>query len=112
MSEEFGKAMKRMVEDLRSIVKVQTDMAEAFARLQMAIHEETNRRFAVWVEEDFLTPPGWQGFTGIRGIVDEAHISIWDHREHPETFTPEEFNRLWDGFTEQRKIEYVMSLIS
>ena len=71
-------------------------------------------RFGAWVDEQITPPSGWQGFTGIRGIFDEwdPNGTIWAHYEWPETFTPEEFNRLWDGFTERRKIDYVLSLIT
>jgi len=114
MSEEFGTALERMVEKLRHTVEVQTDMGDAFARFQEAMHVETARLFDEWVDEQLTTPPGWQGFAGIRGIFDEwdPNGTIWAHYERPETFTPEEFNRLWDGFTEQRKIDYVLSLIT
>ena len=114
MNEDIGKTMERMIKQLQGALEAHINIRDAFARLQEAMHEETLRRFAVWVEEDVTTPPDWQGFAGIRGVFDEysPYHSIWNQWKIPETFTPEEFNRQWDGFTEQRKIEYVMSLIS
>ena len=114
MSEEFGKALERMVKKINETRKVQSEMADAFARFQREILDETARQFGAWVDEQITPPSGWQGFTGIRGIFDEwdPNGTIWAHYEWPETFTPEEFNRLWDGFTERRKIDYVLSLIT
>lgn len=113
MSEDLGKTMERMIKQLQGSLEAHINLRDTFARLQEAMREETLRRFAVWVEEDVTTPPDWQGFRGLLGVVDEClpNVTIWDHNEYPQTFTPEEFNRLWDNFTEQRKIEYVLSLI-
>lgn len=36
---------------------------------------------------------------------------IWHHLEQPENFTPEEFDKLWDSFSDSKKIDYVLSLI-
>jgi len=58
------------------------------------------------------------GMTGLAKVVEGVSqtFSIWDEiwnvNERPQKFTPAEFNKLWDGFTEERKIEYVLSLIS
>lgn len=49
-----------------------------------------------------------QGFNQNMSILNE----IWHVGEFPEKFTPAEFDKLWDGFTEERKIEYVLSLIT
>lgn len=29
----------------------------------------------------------------------------------PESFTPDEFNRMWDGFSKDRRVQYVLYLI-
>lgn len=55
------------------------------------------------------------GFTGVLCIADEwddRPCSVWHYLERPKTFTPAEFNKLWDGFSELRKVEYVLSLIT
>lgn len=36
---------------------------------------------------------------------------IWHYLEQPENFTPEEFDQLWDSFSDSKKIDYVLSLI-
>ena len=39
-------------------------------------------------------------------------MGIWHVDEHPQQFTPAQFNDLWESFTHQRKVEYVLSLIT
>lgn len=59
-----------------------------------------------------------EGFTGLAKAFEgfapsvAAWNEIWHINERPEKFTPAEFNKLWDSFTHERKIEYVLSLIS
>ncbi|QEQ93941.1 hypothetical protein SEA_KARDASHIAN_76 [Streptomyces phage Kardashian] len=52
-----------------------------------------------------------KAFDGFR-----TRMAVWDDIWHvddfPATFTPAEFNKLWDRFTEERKIEYVLTLIT
>jgi hypothetical protein len=57
----------------------------------------------------------WTGFTGILGIADEwkgQPVSVWHWSERPKIFTPAEFDKLWGGFSEARRVEYVLSLIT
>jgi len=77
--------------------------------LRVEIHREFMRAF----EEDIAVPPNWQGFRGIKGVFDEAIIAefdFWSHR--PKQFTPEEFSKMWDSFTEYQKVNYVLILIT
>jgi hypothetical protein len=58
---------------------------------------------------------GFEGITkALQGFDPNVSIfnEIWHVSEFPEKFTPAEFNRLWDSFTEERKVEYVLSLIT
>jgi hypothetical protein len=74
-----------------------------------AIREE-ERKF----EEELSPPPGWQGFTGIQGIFDEAGpiLDWWDWRNKPKQFTPSEFAKMWSSFTRDQKVNYVLVLIT
>lgn len=55
--------------------------------------------------------PRSNGLSRIRGIFDEVvEFSFWSHR--PKQFTPMEFNKMWDSFTTDQKINYVLILIS
>ena len=60
---------------------------------------------------------GLEDMTGFKGIVDRwtntvsEFGSIWHVDEQPEKFTPEEFEKLWNSFPEERKVQYVLSLI-
>ena len=59
-----------------------------------------------------------EGFTGLAKAIEGTKPvlsmwnEIWHFNERPEKFTPAEFNRLWGSFTYERKIDYVLSLIS
>jgi len=53
----------------------------------------------------------FQGFARVRAMFDEVpEFSFWSLR--PKQFTPMEFNKLWDSYTADQKINYVLSLIT
>lgn len=55
-----------------------------------------------------------KAFEGFQGLIQrhEATGTVWGVWERPQSFTPEQFNNLWKNFTHQRKVEYVLSLIT
>ncbi|QJD49808.1 hypothetical protein SEA_CLUBPENGUIN_84 [Streptomyces phage ClubPenguin] len=59
--------------------------------------------------DDLTPPPGWQGFTGIRGIFDE-----WEFLPPlpPLSWTPMEFRKMWDSLERESKVIFVKNLIS
>lgn len=71
-------------------------------------------RWQTYVEEIIQPGPSANGFAGFLAIADEFAwpMSVWHHLERPKTFTPAQFNKLWESFSEARKVEYVLSLIS
>lgn len=55
-----------------------------------------------------------RAFSGFQGLIythDET-ATVWGVWERPKSFTPQQFDRLWESFTEKRKVEYVLSLIT
>jgi hypothetical protein len=55
-----------------------------------------------------------QGFTGLSQLFEgfDPTMSIWGIEEVPSKFTPSEFDKMWNGLNMNRKIEYVLMLIS
>jgi hypothetical protein len=47
-----------------------------------------------------------EGFTSVLNVYDE-----WSSLGRSNRFTPAEFNQMWDSFSEERKLEYVKSLM-
>lgn len=99
------------------------EFAEALTRFRFDVMVDLEQKLSEVFEQQLIygpnrkscTPePGWQGFTGIAGMFDEWSVpgTIWHHLERPEKFTPAEFNKLWDSFSKERKVEYVISLIT
>lgn len=89
-----------------------------FYRRQLALeYAKEYQHLMDRMREDLKPKPGWKGFTGILGVADEwtdlgQSWNVWHHLERPKTFTPAEFNNLWNSFSKTRKIEYVLSLIT
>jgi hypothetical protein len=70
---------------------------------------ELMKEFWQRVDEELTPSPGWQGFTGIRGIVDEwGPLVEWP----PLSWTPKEFQRMWDSLTYESKIAFVKNRIT
>lgn len=75
--------------------------------LRVEIHREFMKHF----EAETAVPPNWPGFQGLKAIFDEVpEFQFWSQR--PTQFTPAEFNRMWDSYTEDQKFNYVLILIS
>jgi hypothetical protein len=49
-------------------------------------------------------PPGWQGFSGVRSLFDEVKPFV-------PSWTPKQFNIMWDQFSHQTKVNYIRNLI-
>lgn len=73
--------------------------------LRKAVDEE----FTKAVIEDMRPRPGWKGFTGLLPIMDE-HLFI--HQEFNPSWTPAQFEKMWDSFSYQAKVRYVRSLLT
>lgn len=72
------------------------------------LREEVLKAFEEAVKEDLTPKPGWQGFTGVRGIFDE-----WEFQPPLPSlsWTPDEFTRMWSTLTRESRVAYVKSLI-
>lgn len=71
---------------------------------------EVQKEFMRLFEEDIAVPPNWQGFQGVTPIVDELSRP-WEWTRIRE-FTPELFERMWESFSHEEKIRYVLGLIT
>lgn len=75
--------------------------------LRKYIHEE----FMKAVDEDLEPRPGWQGFTGLKPIADE--LQLFDHNYgFVPSWTPKQFETMWNSFSYVTKIRYVRSLLT
>lgn len=90
-----------MAEDIDLHLVIRDLFSEEFAKAA----EEAKKALDDYLEA-LKTSPDWEGFTGIRGIFDEWEV--WDSA----SFTPKQFNQMWDSFSHQRKIDYVRGLIT
>ena len=54
----------------------------------------------------------WMSMSGIFTTLHEPTNTAWGFWERPKSFTPDQFNRIWNGFSEKRKVDYVLSLIT
>lgn len=86
-------------DDIMSVLAAELDkrLTEAFLQELLGLDENNQPRAG--------------GFTGIRGIFDEVpEFDFWSQR--PKQFTPSEFNKMWDSYTEDQKIQYILTLIT
>lgn len=83
-------------------------MSEIQRIIDQMLRVEVHRAFMEAVKDDLTPKPGWQGFTGARGIFDEWEIQPL---LPPLAWTPDEFNRMWSTLTHESRVAYVKSLI-
>lgn len=62
------------------------------------------------VFEDMMPKPGWKGFTGIMSVLDESAVKIVP--AVPPSWTPKEFEDMWNRRSYVQKVVFVLDLIS
>lgn len=88
-----------------------SDVIDELLKIKIDCLAEMEQKIVEAVVTGYTAEPGWQGFTGLAGFFDER-VTTWPRLEEPKQFTPAEFNKLWNSFSKERKVEYVISLIT
>lgn len=79
--------------------------------LDRLLRQYIEEEFTKAVVEDLKPRPGWEGFTGIQSIVDEHELFDYNYGFVP-SWTPKQFETMWNSFSYVAKIRYVRSLLT